>query len=340
MSDRLFARATAVLKKSVALMMKHKIAATPHNYALWYLYVENNKDELKQAMEQTLDTYQTIPPSQGDQLYNQFIEEEQNLEVKEMRQNLEAMVQELQHTMRDTGTDTANFQSTIDSSFDKLENAERDGMALDQVMDLVRHLIDQAATIRKSTNFFNEQLSSAQEEISKLKDQLKQTEEQAMHDALTGIYNRRAFDLDYQQLLQHKREFAVIACDIDHFKAFNDNYGHVLGDQVLKVVAKRLNEGCREGMKVYRYGGEEFMVLMPDADLRKARYLAETMRRAIEKLSLKDRRANRQIKNITTSFGVAVFDKLAPKRSPVEEADKQLYEAKRLGRNRVMPILN
>ena len=159
------------------------------------------------------------------------------------------------------------------------------------------------------------------------------------HTALLLQEFDRAFDADIAGMLAQAPEgTCLILVDIDHFKAFNDNYGHQLGDQVLKVVAKRLQEACRDGCKLYRFGGEEFAILVPKSQLRISRQLAEAMRRGLEKLSLKDRRKDQRVDNITASFGVAQWQEKQSVEQLIEKTDKLLYEAKRLGRNRVMPI--
>ena len=107
---------------------------------------------------------------------------------------------------------------------------------------------------------------------------------------------------------------------------------------MLKGIAKRFQLSSRDGIHAYRYGGEEFAFIVPNKQLRIARQFADSLRRSIEKLSVKDRRSGESIGNITASFGVA---ELQPGESPeslIERVDKLLYEAKQLGRNRVMPI--
>ena len=131
----------------------------------------------------------------------------------------------------------------------------------------------------------------------------------------------------------------LILADIDYFKKFNDQWGHLLGDQVLKAVGRKLNESMRDGATAYRFGGEEFAILIPKSKLAIARHVAESIRRSIEKISLKDKRSGQTIKNITLSFGVVEVKQGEALSYFVARADDFLYEAKRLGRNRVLPIL-
>jgi diguanylate cyclase len=126
--------------------------------------------------------------------------------------------------------------------------------------------------------------------------------------------------------------------DLDHFKKINDNYGHVMGDLVLKAAAKKLQSTCRDGAQVFRFGGEEFAIIVPNSNFAKARSMAESMRKAIEKIGVKDKRTGEVLGDITASIGVAELTKSMNPLALIEKADKQLYEAKRLGRNRVMPM--
>ncbi len=161
----------------------------------------------------------------------------------------------------------------------------------------------------------------------------------AFSDPLTGLYNRRYIieklpvDLLNSALLSE--EISIIMTDIDHFKAVNDNYGHLAGDQTLKNVARTLSGCVKRGSDwVARYGGEEFLICMPGADLETAKSAAECMRKAIER-SIIEYDGNKF--NITSSFGI--YNLKQPGRESVDElikhADEKLYLAKSNGRNRV-----
>jgi diguanylate cyclase len=111
-----------------------------------------------------------------------------------------------------------------------------------------------------------------------------------------------------------------------------------MGDLVLKAVARKLQQGCREDAQVFRYGGEEFVVLMPGISLQKARHMADVLRRTVEKIAVKDRRTGTIMGDITVSAGVAQKTVKETPSEFVARADAMLYKAKNLGRNRVMPI--
>jgi len=177
----------------------------------------------------------------------------------------------------------------------------------------------------------------AEEEIKSPKVKLEASQHDAMYDALTGLCNRRYFDSELDSKMGIET-LSLMLIDIDHFKVVNDSHGHLMGDLVLKAVARKLQQGCRENAQVFRYGGEEFAVLMPGANLQKARHTADILRRSIEKLVVRDRRTGKLLSDITVSVGVSQKTEDESKEEFVERADALLYEAKNLGRNRVMPL--
>jgi len=161
-------------------------------------------------------------------------------------------------------------------------------------------------------------------------------EEMATTDKLTGLLNRQTLDVLFQQALslalRSNKHLVVVLADIDHFKAINDRYGHLVGDEVLRLVASTLREGLRGSDTVCRWGGEEFLMILKDCDINAGMALADKLRAALESsaglAALVD-------KGVTASFGVAQFNAGETVESMVGRADKALYAAKMAGRNRV-----
>ncbi|NAZ47440.1 diguanylate cyclase [Vibrio toranzoniae] len=333
-----FQKSTANLKKAVPLMMKNRVSTTPANYALWYTYVDNAIPQLNQDMDGILEHYGICPPAVGEQLYNSYVASKSETNISDLRANLELLVSEVSNSMNDTLTDTSAFSDMIDKSFEDLARVDNESLSIDEVMSLVRQLVSESRHIRHSTQFLNSQLNSATSEITKLKTQLVEVQKDALFDSTTTLYNRRSFDRDMETLCEANQSLCLILLDIDHFKNFNDTYGHLFGDMVLKGIARKLKLSCREGISAYRFGGEEFALIVPNKSLRITRQLADTIRRSLEKMSIKDRRSGEQVGNITASFGVAELELSESSQSLIERTDKLLYEAKSLGRNRVMPV--
>jgi diguanylate cyclase (GGDEF)-like protein len=164
--------------------------------------------------------------------------------------------------------------------------------------------------------------------------------ELAQHDALTGVKNRRVFDEQlgelWQRAIEAERAIAVLMLDVDHFKAYNDRYGHQAGDRALRHVAQVVQAFVTEpGDLVARYGGEEFAVLLYDVDPSGVESLAERMRKAVVALALEHR--DSRVGVVTISVGAAVVEPSVDRRArgAVQLADEALYQAKTRGRNRV-----
>jgi diguanylate cyclase (GGDEF)-like protein len=186
--------------------------------------------------------------------------------------------------------------------------------------------------------------------INKTNDELKQAyieiENVALTDSLTLLKNRRAIVKNiqdqYLHFKRHKRDFCVILIDIDFFKQFNDTYGHHCGDMVLKEVAQCIKATARKSDEVARWGGEEFLVFLPETSLENSKLAAERTRKAVEELVIdyvQPDSTESQKLNLTITLGVtcAWSDDMSSD-SIIVRADKALYEGKKQGRNRVVTL--
>ncbi len=181
------------------------------------------------------------------------------------------------------------------------------------------------------------ELTGTNEELRKLNVRLSEI---CMMDPLLEIGNRRSFyyaiEKTHYNACRYMQNYGIIMCDIDNFKAYNDTYGHMNGDKVLKRVVDAISEALRLSDDIYRFGGEEFVVILPDQSLEGTRAAAERVRDAIESVQLEHTGVSRGI--VTISCGVASFtdsDKTDKWESLLNRADKALYIAKDEGRNRV-----
>jgi len=186
---------------------------------------------------------------------------------------------------------------------------------------------------QKLITLIGHQLSSSIENL----ELYKKMKELATTDALTGIFNRLYFQerLSKELKIAHENDypFSLVIFDIDHFKKFNDNYSHLVGDKVLKVITSVVKNSIRRTDMIARYGGEEFVVLFPNMDIERAQETCEMLRKRIEETPVKTRDLNL---SVTVSFGVANYPLNAySEENLVKAADRALYVAKNAGRNQV-----
>jgi diguanylate cyclase (GGDEF)-like protein len=204
----------------------------------------------------------------------------------------------------------------------------------------VTRQVEKAEQEREIYRLRNVELAQANEQLHRLDAQksrlLGQLKKQAQEDALTGLFNRRYFDerlkSAFQEALEHDLPLSVMLCDIDNFKRINDTFSHQVGDKVLTVVAKLLREGIRESDVLARYGGEEFILLMPGARRKAALDLCERLRKRITTYDWAGLESGLVV---TLSLGVSSDLSSGNHEKLTALADKNLYEAKRLGKNRV-----
>lgn len=186
------------------------------------------------------------------------------------------------------------------------------------------------------------QLAEQRTEMRKLNTQLA---DQARTDALTGLSNRLRMQEDLASLDARKKRYGqtycVVLCDIDFFKPYNDTYGHPAGDEILRRVAGSIESHCRSGDVAYRYGGEEFLIILPEQTQKSGIGMAERLRHAIEDLEI-SHGARKTPEIITISAGVSATRKDDEKSAEaiLKEADEALYTAKEAGRNQVRPHLD
>ena len=185
-------------------------------------------------------------------------------------------------------------------------------------------------------------LSGAASALSNLR-LLDRMKEQANIDMLTGLYNRRFLE-DYSRKLfaiarRREQPVGMIMLDLDHFKSFNDVYGHEIGDRILRHFAKTVTASMRETNLAARYGGEEFVVILPDTNAKSCTLVAERIRKAVMTMVVPSN-SEKPLPQLTVSLGVAVFPIHGQTLEEVIQAsDKALYESKRMGRNRVTAAL-
>jgi diguanylate cyclase len=200
--------------------------------------------------------------------------------------------------------------------------------------------VQTAADIRRDNKALEARLKSSKQEITQLQQNLETVRNESLTDPLTTLANRKYFDEALAATLAESTDtnepMSLMLTDIDHFKTFNDTYGHLTGDQVLRLVALTVKQNVKGQDIAARYGGEEFAVVLPRTTLREAITVGDQIRRAVMSKELMKRSSGEHLGRVTISIGVAALRSGDTTHSLIERADGCLYAAKRNGRNRVI----
>lgn len=327
--------AAKYLREAVPLMVKHQIPPTPFNYALWYSYVSKRDPILNKAMEKVLDSHGTCSSVITEELFAKHIIDDHIGVAENLQESLKGIMIELQGQVKSTLEGTLSFNHLLEESNKSLNQNET---AKENLSIIISGLMEGTDKISQTAEVFRLQMLEAQKEVEQLKIELQRSQREAKNDPLTGLYNRRYLD-EYMQMQidsSSDQKMYVVLADIDHFKSFNDSYGHQVGDRVIQRVASLLKKSLIADEIGSRYGGEEFLLVLKETQVENVLARIEKMRKAVETIVLKDRREGKSVRRITASFGVAKFAGQESKEMWIERADQALYRAKAEGRNRVV----
>ena len=226
-----------------------------------------------------------------------------------------------------------SFYDTIKLFIEKLNFKEKDEGSLLELINNV--LVDTMIELSESYHReLNEKIDGYVDQIENINLKLK---DRSIKDELTGCYNHRYFQdiltSEISRAIRYNRPLSIIMLDIDHFKKINDKYGHTFGDKVLKGIGDILKKTVRGSDMVFRYGGEEFCVILPETDKERAFIGAERIRKKIAASAF---RIKNKVLKVTVSGGINGFvGREITKEAFIDNADKVLYQAKNAGRNRV-----
>lgn len=210
---------------------------------------------------------------------------------------------------------------------------------VDQIRVVVSLLVAENERMRIASEDDKTKIEACAREIDTLQASLRGAEEATLTDPLTGVGNRRLFDDVMRRAVEHSNArggaLSLIMCDIDHFKRVNDMFGHDVGDEIIRALARVIETSIRETDKVARYGGEEFAIILPETELQRAKEMADRIRRQFGAKQFAIRKTNQKVGQVTASFGVAEHVAGDDVQAFVRRADAKLYEAKARGRDRV-----
>lgn len=323
------------LRMAISHMGRFQIPYDPTNYSVWYEYVSGKNENLRVDIDTLLSESKCITPELITRLYEKYIAIDEKMIMDKIRRELRGILDKILNHIADAEGQFKNFGDVIERySQDLMEELD-----LESVAKVVDGILSESKTIVLSGAQLQERLQASTDEVEKLSKNIEQIREQATTDLLTGIKNRRylvtVFTEEARLVDENGGDLCLIMADIDHFKRINDSYGHLMGDKVLKTTAEVLKDSVKGRDHVVRYGGEEFVILLPDTPLTGALILADKICSYFKNLNWKRKDTSQFIGPVHLSFGVARYRTDESLETLILRADKALYQSKRAGRCRV-----
>jgi diguanylate cyclase len=311
--------------------------AVPRNYEIWYVYAAGFNAPLNKIINETLARNGKLTEADLEQIYETYLSQIKTTDrIDKVGARVIGEIDDVMTLISDALGMSASYDDSLSGASQKLAVASN----RDQVKAIVEMLMTSTHEMRETNKALEDRLALSKAEISNLQQSLEAIRTESLTDPLTGLGNRKYFDrsieMAVQNALANGEPLSLLLLDIDHFKSFNDSYGHLTGDQVLRLVGMSLKQTIKGQDVTARYGGEEFAVMLPNTAIRQALTVADHIRRAVMAKELKKKSTGEILGRVTISVGVSMLRPDDDTDSLIERADACLYIAKRNGRNRVV----
>ncbi|SEM52793.1 diguanylate cyclase [Syntrophus gentianae] len=328
-------RISRYARLALPLMSKHDIPLIPENYSVWFTYVSGVDKDLTNRIDMIIKNGAYFTHTTNEELYRQFFTEKNDHELERIHKDLHlALVTIIKHLMELSGQ-SQDYESFVSDSVSILSEKS----SLEDIKKITREIIKKTKIMTTFSKTLKNELSHTMKTLDVLKKDFEQIKMEIIEDFLTGMANRKAFDetlaIKMEEAMVESTDLSLLLIDIDHFKKFNDKHGHLIGDEVLKFVAKKTREMVRGIDFVARFGGEEFAVLLPQTSLKGAVVVAENIRKFFAQVQLKASSTSKPLGSLTVSIGGTSYRPGEPPETFLDRCDQALYSAKKAGRNKV-----
>jgi diguanylate cyclase len=327
-------QAYELARKVIGVMEAHGVWPTARNFEIWVHYVALKTSPLAEEVGRLIAAGEYFTETMGEALAAQFLpESKRNGEILDAGDALSRELQSVSAAIESAQKTSAIYGEQLASASENL--AGQDAAKVKAVID---DLSNATRTVHAENKVLEGQLSETTAELSRLRENLEQVRRDARTDGLTNLANRKSFDESLETACAEADANGQPLClgiiDIDHFKGFNDTWGHQIGDQVLRYVSSVIGRMGASPRMAARYGGEEFAVIFPAEQASIAHIVLEELRVEVSSRALKRRSTNEDLGAITVSSGLAERLPGESSASLVARADTALYASKHAGRNR------
>jgi diguanylate cyclase len=332
-----YERTMAFAELALGQIRSLRQTAIPRNYEIWYVYATGYNSELNKVINETLARSGKLTEADLEQIYETYLSHIKTTDrIDKVGARVIGEIDDVMLLIGEALGMSATYAENLSSVGEKLVSA----VSGEHVKKLVNTLVKTTHDMRDTTKALEARLALSKAEISNLQQSLEAIRAESLTDPLTGLGNRKYFDHSLKaavaNALETSEPLSLLMFDIDYFKSFNDSYGHLTGDQVLRLVGMSLKQSIKGQDITARYGGEEFAVVLPNTALRQALTVADHIRRAVMSKELKKKSTGEILGRVTISVGVSMLKPGDDVDSLIERADACLYAAKRAGRNRVV----
>jgi diguanylate cyclase len=311
--------------------------ASPRNFEIWYNYATGYNPSLNQVVNDVLASKGTLTEVDIDEIYAAHIANTRFSDrIGSLNSKVMDEIDQIMSMIESAAGAAGRHTESLADVTSQLGNAkDREGLRT-----IIESLVATAKEMENNNQALEARLNASKQEINQLQQSLEVVRNESLTDPLTSLANRKGFDEMFAKAIAdavaRDEPLSLLLTDIDYFKSFNDTYGHLTGDQVLRLVAMSVKQNVKGQDIAARYGGEEFAVVLPSTALRQAATVGDHIRRAVMSKELMKRSTGEHLGRITISVGVAVLQRGDTPQELIGRADMCLYAAKRNGRNRVI----
>ena len=325
-----------VSKYALDAIAKDGLEPSPKVYAVYYERILGNNLDLnrefdKMAAEGSMTQPLCVLLCNKYIFVNkdkEFIENIDGVLNKEISKVLSVLAVNVEESSK-FGDELSNFSGQL-----------KESNSIEFLRGAVAKIAEDTQRVMKHNKQLQQELDNASEQLATVRNDFNKAHREAQVDGLTEVWNRSYFDKEVIRLVNESQAnqlpLSLIMVDIDHFKKFNDTHGHIVGDQVLRLVSKTLVENLKGKDVIARYGGEEFVIILPNTPLQAADRVAELLRTSLATKKITKRGANVILGTVTISLGIAELTEREDVLSFIARADAALYKAKQFGRNRAI----
>ncbi|WP_206484484.1 GGDEF domain-containing protein [Thalassotalea sp. G2M2-11] len=314
-------------EQTITFLAQYEVAPTPINFSVIYHYLSKDNQALNHYIDEYISYHGALDAVFIESAFLKYFSHSDKLE----RSLLTPFELTLTETMKKLATQVSNGNE-IATNLEKADKVLSASTAASTLEPLIKFINRTLTSSQLQHQELNKELADTYQQVKQLKSQLKASRDEAMLDALTGLYNRRGCEEKLQSLSEDEIHSSFVI-DIDHFKKINDAFGHSVGDKVIQKVASTIKSHITDTDFAVRHGGEEFIVVLANKTKPEAQKVAEKIRIAITQLRLKQKKSNTYLPNISISVGISEYRNSNNWKTVFDQADSALYQAKNAGRN-------